>query len=63
MKQYSLNIRCYFPGAGNYTQHRAEMPLKDVGKWVEAYRYTHPNVESFTVKVYLDRKEGAVCQG
>jgi hypothetical protein len=51
MKTYRLGIRCYFPGVGNYTHHMQEMPLKDIAKWVEAYQFTHPTVESFTIKM------------
>ena len=53
MKIYRLSIRCYFSGFQNYTHHMQEMRLKDIEKWVEAYRFTHPKVESITVKVYL----------
>lgn len=50
-KEYQMSIRCYFAGVDNKTQHYQTMPLKDIPKWVEAYRFTHPNVESFTVKI------------
>lgn len=50
---YAMSIRCYFPGANNRTQHYPVMPLKDIPKWVEAYRFTHPTVESITVKIWL----------
>lgn len=50
---YDLSIRCYFPGSGNFTQHRQVMPLKDIPKWVEAYQFTHPNCESITIKIWL----------
>lgn len=52
-KTYDMNFRCYFPGMGNHTNHHCTMPLKDVERWIEAYRFTHPNVESITVKVWL----------
>lgn len=56
-KAYDMNFRCYFPGTGNHTNHRQIMPLEDVKKWVEAYQFTHPNVESITVKVWFKRFE------
>lgn len=52
-KRYGMNFRCYFPGTGNHTNHHCTMPLKDVERWVEAYQFTHPNIESITVKVWL----------
>lgn len=56
MKEYDISIRCYFPGANNYTQHRQVMPLKNMEKWVEAYRFTHPTVRAITLKVWLDEE-------
>lgn len=55
---YAMSIRCYFPGTGNNrTQHYPVMPLKDIPKWVEAYRFTHPTAESITVKIWLKDEE------
>lgn len=53
--RYELSFRCYF-APGDYTQHYQTMPLKDIEKWVKAYRFTHPNVQSITVKIWV--KEG-----
>lgn len=56
MKVYPLSIRCYFPGTGNYTHHMQDLPLKDIAKWVEAYKFTHPTLESISIKIYLDKE-------
>lgn len=56
-KVYTLSIRCYFPGTRNYTHHMQDIPLKDVAKWVDAYQFTHLNIESISIKIYMDRKE------
>ena len=54
-KEYDVNIRCYFGGSeNNYTQHRQTMVLSDIAKWIEAYRFTHPNVKKFNVRVWCD---------
>ena len=45
-KEYNVSFRCYFPGADNKTQHYMTMPLKDIAKWIEAYSFTHPNLQS-----------------
>ena len=58
MKNYQLSIRCYFPGLRNYTTHRQTMMLKEVPKWMEAYKFTHPQAEAITVKVWLKDEEG-----
>lgn len=55
-KQYDLSFRCFY-GPENSTTHRQTMPLKDIPKWLEAYIFTHPNVESITVKVWPNDEE------
>lgn len=59
--KYEMSIRCYFPETGNYTQHYPEMPLKDIPKWVEAYSFTHQNLESVTVKIWV-KENNKVCE-
>lgn len=56
-KEYNVSFRCYFPGADNKTQHYMTMPLKDIAKWIEAYRFTHPTLQSITVKVWMQKDE------
>jgi len=51
---YDLSFRCFFPGTDNICNHRQIMPLKDIPKWIEAYRFTHPNVLSITVKIWFN---------
>ena len=54
----AICFRCYFPGnRDNYTDHRAQIPVEEIPKWIEAYRYTHPAVKMISVRVYMD-KEG-----
>lgn len=56
--EYDMSIRCHFSGK-DYTQHRTRMPMEHIKKWCEAYRFTHPNVKSFSVKIWLiDRPAG-----
>lgn len=51
--KFVVSFRCYFPGRENYTTHRQRMPLTDVQRWVECYKFTHPNVKSITVKIWF----------
>ena len=55
-KLYSLSIRAYFPNGGTCT-HYQDLALKDIAKWVEAYQFTHPDVEAITVKIWLHDEE------
>lgn len=53
-KKYKCSIRCYFKHSTNYTHHLQRLKLTDIGTWVAAYGFTHPELESVCVKVYID---------
>lgn len=48
----TVSFRCWY-GNGQYTEHRQELALGDIPKWIECYRFTHPVCVSITVKVWL----------
>lgn len=50
---YNVSFRCFFPERGNFTNHHQTMALRDIEKWIEAYKFTHPNMMSITVKVWM----------
>ena len=55
-KTYGVSIRCFYDDGVDrrYTQHYQELPLRDIPRWIECYRFTHPNCAAITVKVWLD---------
>ena len=53
-KLYNLSIRCYYKE--NWTNHRQTMKLSEIKKWIDAYIYTHPQVESFSIRVYINEE-------
>ena len=55
--EYDLSIRCFYAGSDNYTQHRQSLRLKDIPKWVEAYKFTHPAVQSISIKIWLNEDD------
>ena len=56
-KVYRFSIRCYFKHSSHYTHHLQTMTLDDIGRWMEAYRFTHPELDSICAKVYIDEGE------
>lgn len=50
---YEISFRCYYAN-DTYTNHRQALALKDIPKWIEAYRFTHPEVRSITVKIWFE---------
>lgn len=57
-KLYHIRFRCYFGGRpGNCTNHDMTLPLSEIGKWMDAYMYTHPGVQSITAKIWPQDEE------
>lgn len=53
-----VSFRCYYGSPDESTTHYRTMPLADIPKWIEAYRFTHPDVQSITCKVWFKGKDG-----
>lgn len=49
---FNLSFRCYYPD-GEPTKHFQSLPLSDIPKWIDAYKFTHPNCQAITVKVWF----------
>lgn len=57
--EYTTNLisfRCKYP-EGNYTEHRQAIPLDQIGKWIECYKFTHPRCISISIKVWFHEDE------
>ena len=53
-----ISIRCYYPGKpDNYTQHYPEIKLSELPKWIKAYQYTHPTMQSMSIKMWFKEDE------
>ncbi len=53
---FNCSFRCFFENEGEkkYVTHYQPMPLADVPRWIEAYRFTHPNVAAISAKVWFN---------
>lgn len=53
----TICFRCYFPGNwDNYTDHRAQIPVAEIPRWIEAYTFTHPTCTKISVRVYIKKE-------
>lgn len=50
-KTYDVSIRTYYGTDSN--NHRRCLKLSEIKKWIEAYVYTHPDVSSISIKIWL----------
>ena len=53
---YNINFRCYFPN-GNYNDHRRKLNFEDIPRWIDAYKFTHPDCTSISIKIWFSDQE------
>ena len=51
---YNVSFRCFYQNTNNdgpvFSTHYQAMPLSDIPRWLEAYRFTHPDCLSISLK-------------
>lgn len=60
-EKYNVSFRCFFDNDGDphFTTHYIpQFPVKDIPKWIAAYRFTHPNCTSVSCKVWFANGAG-----
>lgn len=56
--QFSISFRCYYEKGTKHTTHIQTLKLADIPKWIDCYKFTHPNCEAISAKVWFsDLKE------
>lgn len=54
MDEYTMSFRCFFPGVTpNYATHYQQLPVCDIPRWIDAYKFTHPRCTSISCKVWF----------
>lgn len=56
MENVHISYRCYYED-GEPNNHHRDMLLADIPRWIEAYKFTHPNCTSISVKVWFTKGE------
>lgn len=54
-KEYSISFHCCYET--RLTRHHQIMALSDIPRWISAYQFTHPDVQSISAKVWLVTEE------
>ena len=47
-----ISFRCFYPDH-RYTNHYQDLDIKDIPRWIEAYAFTHPDVQAITARVNI----------
>lgn len=60
-KTYNVSFRCYYDSenGSQYSNHYQPLAIKDIPKWIDAYRFTHPSCISITTKVWFTEPPAA----
>ena len=56
MDKYNVSFRCFFDNEDgvHFTTHYIPLfPLQDIPRWVDSYKFTHPNCTSISCKVWF----------
>ena len=58
MKKFVFNIsfRCHYSN-GEFTTHRQDLKIADIPKWIESYKFTHPECVSISFKLWFSDME------
>lgn len=56
-QKFFVSFRCFYPNDADPTNHRQELRLCDIPKWIDCYKFTHPACEAVTVKVWFSDLE------
>lgn len=51
-KLHSVSFICHFEG--NETRHRQNLTADEIGKWIDAYKFTHPRCKSISIKIWFE---------
>ena len=52
-KLFNISFRCHYDD-GSYTSHRQDLALKDIPKWIESYKFTHPLCKAISFKLWFN---------
>lgn len=49
---FTISFHCHYEN-GEQTKHYQDLKLKDIPKWIEAYKFTHPNCIAVSFKIWF----------
>ena len=54
--RYNVSFRCFFDNGEEMhftTHYNPAFPVADIPRWIDSYKFTHPNCTSISVKVWF----------
>lgn len=53
---FRVSFFCNYPDGG-ISKHTQDLMLSEIGRWVDSYKFTHPNCNSISIKVWFNNRE------
>lgn len=50
---FRITFHCFYPEDPVPTKKTQDLKLNEIPKWIEAYKFTHPNCESISIKIWF----------
>ena len=54
---FEICFFCYYPNDPEKTIHKQQLRLCDIGRWIDSYKFTHPNCLSISAKIWFSDNE------
>ena len=51
---FKFSFHCFFPKDPIPTKKVQELTIAEIPKWIEAYKFTHPNCEAISLKMWFN---------
>lgn len=61
---YNVSFRCFYDdnsGVHWTTHYFPAFPVADIPRWMDAYKFTHPNCTAISVKVWFTAAPSSEC--
>ena len=56
-QKFILSFYCYYPNCETPCKKVQTLKLSEIPRWIDAYKFTHPNYQAISVKVWCDEGE------
>lgn len=54
---FYISFHCFYPGCDTPCRKEQKLKLSEIPRWIDSYKFTHPNCTSIAVKVWFSSTE------
>ena len=56
-QKFLISFYCYYPESQTPCKKEQEIKLSDIPRWIDSYKFTHPNCKSIAIKIWFSDLE------